>query len=220
MDYLVEELNYKGYKIKIYIDDLTEDPRNWDNLGIMLCFHRRYNLGDNLGISFSQFSSWEEVRQYIRKELEGILLMPLYLLDHSSLWIKTSPFMEDPQGWDTSFVGYIFTTKEKIRKNFGIKRITKKIIERVKEILENEVKVYSYYLSGQSYFFSIENEKRENIESVGGFLGDFEESGLLEEAKSIIDYDIKRRQNLKVIKLKNLIKNKVELEKREKLLTV
>ena len=48
MSYLAEEQEYKGYIIKIYQDDTSEDsPReDRDNLGTMVCTHRRYNLGD------------------------------------------------------------------------------------------------------------------------------------------------------------------------------
>jgi len=35
------------YKLKIQQDDTYGDgPRDWDNLGHMVCWHRRYNLGD------------------------------------------------------------------------------------------------------------------------------------------------------------------------------
>lgn len=34
------------YTIKIHTDDNPESPREWDNVGTMVCFHRRHNLGD------------------------------------------------------------------------------------------------------------------------------------------------------------------------------
>lgn len=39
-----EEQN--GCLISIYPDDDAESPRDWDNLGTMTCWHRRYVLGD------------------------------------------------------------------------------------------------------------------------------------------------------------------------------
>ncbi|KNZ70286.1 hypothetical protein Tfer_0846 [Thermincola ferriacetica] len=46
MENLVKEYK-KGHKIlRIVYDDNPENPRDWDNLGTMVCFHRRYNLGD------------------------------------------------------------------------------------------------------------------------------------------------------------------------------
>ena len=35
-----------NYKLKLHRDDDPPDPRENDNLGKMVCFHRRYNLGD------------------------------------------------------------------------------------------------------------------------------------------------------------------------------
>jgi len=32
--------------LKIWYDDCAENPRERDNLGTMVCWHRRYNLGD------------------------------------------------------------------------------------------------------------------------------------------------------------------------------
>ncbi len=34
------------YQLRIAHDEDCESPRNWDNLGTMACWHRRYNLGD------------------------------------------------------------------------------------------------------------------------------------------------------------------------------
>jgi hypothetical protein len=43
----VEEYEYKGLTIEIEQDgDRQEGPREWDNFGRMICWHRKYNLGD------------------------------------------------------------------------------------------------------------------------------------------------------------------------------
>jgi len=47
MDNVYEE-EYKNHKITIYRDECIESPREWENQATMLCFHKRYNLGDNL----------------------------------------------------------------------------------------------------------------------------------------------------------------------------
>jgi len=36
----------KNYTLKIVHDDDAQSPREWDNLGKMMCWHRRYNFGD------------------------------------------------------------------------------------------------------------------------------------------------------------------------------
>ena len=38
---------YKGYTINIDYDEDPMNPRtDWDNAAVMVCWHRRYNLGD------------------------------------------------------------------------------------------------------------------------------------------------------------------------------
>lgn len=42
----IESFDCNGLVVNIYPDDSPESPRDWDNLGTMVCWHRRYNLGD------------------------------------------------------------------------------------------------------------------------------------------------------------------------------
>jgi len=118
------------------------DPREEkDNLGIMLCWHRRYDLGDG--------GSWdgpagkmdiEKGRGIIGK---AAVVLPLYLMGHGGLAMNTYGFgMCDPQGWDWGKVGWIYTTKERIREWFGIKRVIEKYLKKAREILEAEVREY------------------------------------------------------------------------------
>ena len=44
----------KDLVLSIIQDVDAEDPRNWDNLGTMICFHRRYSLGDKHDYSCSE----------------------------------------------------------------------------------------------------------------------------------------------------------------------
>lgn len=45
-DYLYKTEQYKGYTIKLYYDRDPMNPREFANLGRMVCWHRRYDLGD------------------------------------------------------------------------------------------------------------------------------------------------------------------------------
>ena len=40
------EETYRGCKITLPSDDSPSSPREWCNVGTMVCWHRRYNLGD------------------------------------------------------------------------------------------------------------------------------------------------------------------------------
>ncbi len=41
-----KEIDGVKYRLQIQQDEGYENPREWDNLGTMICFHSRYNLGD------------------------------------------------------------------------------------------------------------------------------------------------------------------------------
>lgn len=60
---IIKEEKIGEYTIKIIIDDMDPmNPREWDNLGRMACWHRGYNLGDeqiNDPDSF-RFSLWQQ----------------------------------------------------------------------------------------------------------------------------------------------------------------
>ena len=77
--------------IKVFIDEEPHSPHDWDNAGTMLCFHGRYNLGDKSDLNSTDFAGWEEVREYLVKEKDAIVILPLYLFDHSGLTMATSP---------------------------------------------------------------------------------------------------------------------------------
>lgn len=64
------------YILEIVRDEFPEDPRNWDNLGTMVCWHRRYNLGDKHDYKtyrdfledFATYFSYTEAYKQIIKE--------------------------------------------------------------------------------------------------------------------------------------------------------
>jgi len=220
----MESIKYKGYTINIKYDECTENPREWDNLGNMLCFHNRYNLGDNnlkdefcytkecnLKNLTDYCENWDEVEKVLKKEFNVVVIMPLWLYDHGGLSMKTCKHGQH-SGFDCGQIGFIYVTREDILKEYGYKRITKKILENVENILIRELEIYNDYIGGYVYGYNIENEAGGLIDSCSGFYGyDFENNGLMEYAKNAIDCDIQKTRKEKEKKLKAFIKNKVEL---------
>ena len=105
--------------------------------------------------------------------------MPLYLYDHSGITIATTPFS---CSWDSGKIGFIYITKEKARKEYGWKVMTKKRVEQIENYLQGEVETYDQFLRGEVYRYEV-YEGEEMIDSCGGFFGsDHKESGLYESA--------------------------------------
>ncbi len=160
--------------LEIFQDEAPLSPREWDNIGIMLCAHRSYTLGDE------QFQTGEGIDARI-KELKPIVTIPLYLLDHSGLRIRTRDFTDcDPQQWDSGQVGYIITTEEKIKSMHGDTKLSD---ERVREILQSEVNEYDDYLSGNVFGYvlsenktcNLDEDHKEELDSCWGFIGDIKD---------------------------------------------
>ena len=171
------------YKLEIF-DDLNPcSPREFDNLGTMVCFHRRYNLGDETELKSSDFSSWEELENYLYKEEDALIAIPVFMYDHSGLWINTTGFSCP---WDSGQVGYIYISKEKVRREYSCKRISKKLKKMIREILCSEVDLYNDYLSGNVYGFTLtDKENAEEIDSSCGFYGtDYIENGIFDYVSS------------------------------------
>jgi len=191
MSYKVHEEEYKGYNINIMQDEDCESPREWDNFGTMICFHKRYTLGDKHDIDFNAFESWDEMEAYLRKEHNAYIILPLYMYDHSGIRIKVGSFNGLlPQGhaeWDSGKIGYIYCTKQDIKDNFIIKRVTEKYVNKAVDLLRAEVKQYDDYVSGCCYGFVITNpDGEETLDSCWGYIGDYD-GGVLEDAKIAVD---------------------------------
>jgi 3',5'-cyclic AMP phosphodiesterase CpdA len=98
--------------------------------------------------------------------------------------------------WDSGQVGFIFATKETLIKEYG--RADEDIINKAKEILEAEVKVYDQYLTREVYGYRIYevstcdhgHEHREEVESSWGYYG---EDICLKEAESVVNCIIKKK---------------------------
>lgn len=180
MEKPIHEETRHGLTIKIYRDDDPLNPRTeWDNLGTMACFHRRYNLGDK-----HEFSNDDELVEFLKTNAKKIIALPLYLYDHSGLSISTGSF-NDP--WDSGQVGYIYVTYETIKKEYG--KVTKKTKTQALSVLEGEVKIYSAYLEGSVYGYVIEDTAGNNLDSVWGYIETdcIEKSYVLQDARSIVD---------------------------------
>ena len=168
-------MNYT-YIVDQYCDEV-DSPRDWDNLGLMVCWHRRYNLGDEQPrLDPADWAAW------LKKEHPNAVILPLYLYDHSGITISTTPFS---CSWDSGQVGYIYTTLERARDTgHGWKRLTAKRREAVKDMLRAEVKTYDQYIRGEVYRFTIEDEDGTYIYSGGGYYG---RDDCEKEAREFID---------------------------------
>jgi len=161
-----------GNIVDIQRDDGPADPRaEWENFGTMALSHRRYNLGDKHGLNPGEIQTLLNLRT--------TLSLPVYAYEHGQLTVSTKPF---GCPWDSGQLGVIFVTKAKVVETFGAWNAETKA--KALECLEQEVKTYNDYLTGEVYGFRVlDAGTGELIDSCYGFYGsDHEKSGLLESA--------------------------------------
>ena len=171
-----------GMRVVKYYDDWAENPRNWDNLTTMICHHNSYALGDvEESRQFNGFTSLKELKQALVGHYgEMAYIEPLSLYDHS---MQTLAIGEPTDAWDSGYVGFIFVTKERARKEYNVKRITKSILERIKSVAQAEVEAYNkiclwgevYDLLLEKVFTNVDDITdtcTETEECIGGFTFD------------------------------------------------
>lgn len=159
----------KKFNIDIIYDENAESPREWDNLGKMICFHSRYNLPneqDLTNFKTDNFNSWEEMKKELIKEYDPCLILPVFMYDHSGLSLNTGGFSCQ---WDSGQIGFILATKKQVMEEWKVKRISKKLKSLVESNLKGEVETYSNYLNGDVYGFEITDENDEFLDSCYGF---------------------------------------------------
>jgi hypothetical protein len=185
----VEKFDVNTNVVYIVPDPDPFSPLQNDNLGTMVCFHRRYELGHPHTYCSENYSGWNDIREAIIKDNDVAAILPLFLFDHSGITISTSAEQFracDSAGWDWGCVGFIYVTKARVREDFMVTRITKEVLTRATEVLVAEVKEYASYLEGEVYGFVITAKdgetceecghqgKPEIIESCWGFIGDID----------------------------------------------
>ena len=146
------------------------NPRDDDCLGVMVCFHGRYRLGDKH--TYRSPDEFHDSPEFRKAEKSGLIL-PLYLYDHGGITMRTYPF-DCP--WDSGQVGFIYTNFERYKMFTGKKALNKTSKEKVLKWLHNEVKTYSQYLEGEVYDLEVDGE----IVCCGFYGTDWTTNGLMD----------------------------------------
>ena len=200
------DTNFGDYVITVAQDTYAESPRVWDNMGTMVCFHSRYNLGDKHDYSdarhfmhaLSGLYEYEESDYLTDEQLTRCqeevekknVILPLYLYDHSGITMNTGGFSCQ---WDSGQVGYIYLSLEQARTEYSAKRVSKKLRARIEKYLTGEVETYDSYLTGDVRGFSIVRNDDDgdeiDVDSCWGYFGgDF--TYMTDEIKSNIKSNI------------------------------
>ena len=190
MENLYQQETYKGFNINIERDCDAENPRDWDNLGTMYTMHRNYQPEKQFNEHFEWNEVFDEHRDLLDSFEKKYIALKFYLYDHSGQTVSTSPFSCP---WDSGLFGIIAVDIEKVKKDYGWKKVTKKRRKQIESYLEGEVELYDNYCTGEIYRFEVTKIDDDNsIESCGGYFGDDGVKSIISECKVSIDSEISR----------------------------
>ena len=178
----------KKFTYEISNEEYPSNPRTeWDNVTTMVCFHKRYDLGDKHNYNSRDFDGWDEMKQQIEEDYKVLMIKPLYLYDHSGITISTSPFGCQ---WDSGRVGWVFIEEKQWIKMMG--EDMDRSEERLERIIDGDVETYDKYLTGEVYQYKIYevetcdkgHEHKSLVECCGGYFGEEE---CRSEGQSVLD---------------------------------
>jgi len=182
LERLIAKIGGHRLDINLFLDELADSPRTFDNLAHMVCYSKRYILGDPHNFETPQdFVDWSTSEQ----NAPYLVVKDLYLYDHSGLRLSTAPF-DDP--WDSGQLGWVYVDLRETSRRCKNKEYSElsedekeELRKQAEEIIEAEVVIYDKYLYGDVYAYCIDvyhvtpdgYEKRldDLCDSCGGFYG-------------------------------------------------
>ena len=220
------EYVYKNVPIYIYPSyDTFENPFNHELL-VPVLSHRRYNFPSVIDVkeiknrNDNEEDLFNDVIKTV-KELYGEIVYGANIIlgDHGGLWLTYGEPYVPPYsvGWDNSFIGWIFITKKSIKRwNPGIKRVTKKLVNKVINMWKTSIfPMLNDYVSGDIFDVAVQYPDDPLVYPSYGFEMDITLNQIAEEIDSYLEQKIQQYKKKRFDVLKRLIKNKVPLEIRQ-----
>ena len=176
------------FRLDVFHDDEPAfSPRENDNIGKMIFFHRD-GYGDKHNMTVDEAKALEK-----RKD---VVFLNVYAYIHGGIAISTSRMGQFADPWDSGQLGIIYMTAETYRNEFGKKLLNRK---RALKCLQSEVDEYNDYLTGNVHGYTItDTETGEEVNACWGFIGDLkyaQEEGE-GELKAIVEHEAKEAKKV------------------------
>lgn len=178
----LDTIERDGFVARIVGDKISDNPRDWDNLTTMVDWHKDYVLGGRKATDQErealQRGGEALLWRYLRRNEGAVAMAMLSLLDHSGLhmWVGSGSHWSDSAGWDSGTVGFSYITKNRMKDFFGAEDykpddFSGTLEEWLQNQIEQDVKTFDQYLTGDVYGIIIEDKDGEEIDSCWGFYG-------------------------------------------------
>lgn len=192
-EYIKFDYDGKTYAIEMLYDPMPSNPRvDAVNIVSLMCWHRRYCLGDHhdyktphdfldaMLTRYAQLITEEQKEEMSISEKiaelqknSDIVMIPLFLYDHSGLALHLGVPGVGCDSFDTSMIGWAVLEKKSFL-NIGLAE-AEWTREKAEEFIRDEVDVYAQYLAGDVHGYTLYDLEDPNdpqeVDSCWGFFG-------------------------------------------------
>ena len=150
-------------KAELIYDQHAANPRDCDNLGTILIAPNKSHwiasassdsaVDTSIHFGKNPFEHWENLRreQLKLKKSDIAIAYPVTKYEHGEISLQ----LGYESGWDYTVSGFVYVTKETLRKEYGVTRITKSVIARAESCLQDELDTLTRWLNGHCYGWQI-----------------------------------------------------------------
>lgn len=225
-DVLAKEVEYKGFEIKVFYDDMIDNPieGNGDIIEPLgeLVWDKDIdqNLSDdvytNVMLYFASNYWSEEPEDDSKEEIERVVKIGEEIVRKHNIHYITCGFRDYGSNGQRIFedddeLDALYYVDNERLKHWGAEGFGDK---RIEQWLKDDIKMYNDWLQGYVYRYVIYGLNGEDFDACGGYIGEDADDYAIKEAKDIIDGYLKRKQKEKQSMVKQLIKNHVPLQYR------
>lgn len=207
----MEDIEYKGYTIKLEQDECPDSPDNWGNTDVFLVYdHRDFtvkrdgfeprkvfehiNAKEPLKENYTdddEFNmDYNDYAESIDLALKECFIFPVDAYIHSGVHLSLAGTRDYPdRRWDVSTTGFVIVDKKEWnfnecrKRDFTLSAMTDGEIAR--HYAEGLISTWNQYLSGEIYYMEVLDGEGDIVDSCGGYYG---EESAVEDAKGNIDY--------------------------------
>lgn len=194
---VIETIREDIFKAEIMYDEDPPSPKDWDQAGQLVTWHRNYCWDVDGQKTFG------DPQEFLRQAKAGRwVILPVGMYDHSgvSLYEGTGPGVGDTAGWDSGQVGFMYTTRARF-----LEMCDNRVSgwrKRALECLRAELETWDVYVHGQVYGYAItlshedEPDSDDVLDSCWGIYGlDYAR----QEAVSALKYAAKVEQDARAM---------------------
>ena len=192
--------NGNKVQAELVYDQHATTPRECDNLGTILIAPNKARwiagLDDIVDTSIpfgkNPHKHWENLlREQLKlKKSDIAIAYPITKYEHGFISLS----LGYKSGWDYTISGFVYVTKEQVRKRFGVKRITKSIITLAESCLQSELDMLTSWLNGDCYGWQIKEYALtddgldwEEVDTLDSCWGYFDKEQALDDMKDMLN---------------------------------